>query len=45
MSDVTPSPEECEVDPDLMRRVAWGMIAGKTKAEIAEAEGLTAEEC
>ena len=40
-----PSLQERIEDPDLRRRMAWGLIGGRTKAEIAAAEGLTLDEC
>lgn len=45
MTDTHHSPELQEVDPDLMRRVAWGLLANRTKAAIAAAEGIGLEEC
>ena len=41
----TPQLQERIEDRDLRRRMAWGLIGGRTKAEIAEAEGLTLDEC
>ena len=32
-------------DRDLRRRMAWGLIGGRTKVEIAHAEGLSLEDC
>ena len=41
----TPQLEERIEDRDLRRRMAWGLIGGRTKAEIARAEGLTLDAC
>ena len=41
----TPQLQDRIEDLDLRRRMAWGLIGGKTKAEIAEAEGLTLQDC
>ena len=41
----TPSLQQRIADLDLRRRMAWGLIGGKSKAAIAEAEGLTLAEC
>ena len=37
--------QELRADGALCRRMVWGLIGGKSKAAIAEAEGLSATEC
>ena len=41
----TPSLQQRIADLDLRRRMAWGLIGGRSKAAIAEAEGLSLTEC
>lgn len=45
MPEPMPSPEPTRIDRDLARRVAWGLLAGRTKQEIGTAEGIDSEEC
>ena len=45
MTHTSPPPEPHEVDPGLMRRVAWGLLAGRSKAQIATLEGISPALC
>ena len=40
-----PRMQALRADGALCRRMVWGLIGGKSKAAIAEAEGLSAVEC
>jgi hypothetical protein len=45
LSDRSPTLESPKVEETLRRRVVWGLAAGRSKAEIAQAEGLSLEAC